>query len=54
MRDKCASLSVDGGRYLYSIKALADAVKIVVYRSSEKVPVFTAYVSYVDREKAGD
>lgn len=48
MRDKCASLSVDGERYLYSIKALADAVKIAVYRSSEKVPVFTAYVSYVE------
>ena len=48
MRNKCASLSVDGIRYLYSIKTLPDAVKILVYRISEKVPVFTAYVSYTE------
>ena len=46
MRDKCASLSVDGVRYLYSVKPMPDTVKILVYRSSEKVPAFTAYVSY--------
>ena len=48
MRDKMASLVVDQVKYIYSVKVSADVIKIIVYRSSEKVPVFTVYVNYVE------
>ena len=44
MRDKMASLVVDQVKYIYSVKVSADVIKIIVYRSSEKVPVFTVDV----------
>ncbi len=48
MRDKKASLYVDRVQYIYSIRVSAYVIKIMVYRSSEKTPLFTAYVDYIE------
>lgn len=45
---KKTSITVDGKKYIYSVRERKDDIKITIYESNIKKPYFTAYFSYVE------